>query len=197
MTTSLLATQGDDTIAGTAVDDYFDGLAGDDIIFGGIGADQLEGNDGNDTIYADTYANLATETTGDVEFTWNKLAGNAGEDTLISNAGGDDLWGGIGNDTMFGGAGEDWFVFEPGSGIDYIIDFTAGEDIIVVMENMNGTGDPTLSQNQDGTVVDFGNGNAAVLLGVSLDTLPADAVQTAPYFDYDSFYSTGAASLLS
>jgi Ca2+-binding RTX toxin-like protein len=186
MTASLLSTDGNDQINGTVVPDFFDALLGDDIVFGGGGSDVIFGNEGNDTLYADTYAGYAG---ADVATDWNVLLGGNGDDALVSGVGQDDLWGGAGNDIMTGGASVDWFVFEPGSGIDTITDFTPGEDSIMVMANMNGTGDPTLSQNDFGTVVDFGGGNAVVLAGVEMSSLPTDAIQVLPYTDLSSFYS--------
>jgi Ca2+-binding RTX toxin-like protein len=185
MTASILATAGNDQLNGTVVSDYFEAYEGDDIVFGGGGGDIIGGGLGNDTLYADTYANFPG---ADTATDYNILLGGAGDDFLVSGVGMDDLWGGVGNDVMTGGAGVDWFVFEPGSGIDTITDFTAGEDQIMVMANMNGVGDPTLSQNQDGTVVDFGGGNAVILAGVDVASLPTDAIQILPYSDVGSFY---------
>ncbi|WP_454019856.1 calcium-binding protein [Azospirillum sp. Marseille-Q6669] len=193
MTIIAYATEGTDTLQGTSIDDTFKGLGGNDQIFGGAGADTINGNAGDDMIYADSYGG---GTGADVEGTWNKLFGDAGDDVLISGAGFDDLWGGVGNDTLTGGAGWDWFVFQPGSGVDTITDFTPGSDQIIVMSNMNGAGDPVLSQNADGTVVDFGAGNAVLLQGVALAELPADAIVTAPYSDGPSFYTTAVEALL-
>ena len=191
------ATEGADILQGTSVDDTFNGLGGSDQIFGGAGADTISGNEGNDALYADAYSSQTDPALGtDVEGTWNRLFGDTGDDLLVSGAGFDDLWGGSGNDTLTGGAGADWFVFEPGSGVDTITDFTPGTDNIIVMANMNGAGEPVVSQNADGTVVDFGGGNAVLLQGVALSELPADAIVTAPYSDEASFYSTAVNALL-
>jgi Ca2+-binding RTX toxin-like protein len=186
MTQSVVATEGNDQLNGTVIGDYVEGYGGDDVIFGAGGGDLLGGGLGNDTIYADTYAGYqGADTSAD----WNMLFGDAGDDALVSGAGSDDLWGGSGNDVMTGGSGTDWFVFEPGSGVDVITDFTAGEDTLFVMANMNGAGDPVLSENQYGTIVDFGGGNVAVLAGVALASLPAEAIAVAPYQDVASFYA--------
>ena len=197
MTIIANATEGVDVLRGTSVDDTFGGLGGDDQIFGAGGADSIHGNGGNDTLYADTYSNNpGTGTEADVDGTWNRLFGDAGDDLLVSGAGFDDLWGGTGNDTLTGGGGADWFVFEAGSGVDTITDFTPGTDNIIVSADLNGTGAPVLSQNADGTVVDFGGGNAVLLQGVALSELPADAIVTAPYHDEASFYTTAVEALL-
>lgn len=64
------------------------------------------------------------------------LTGNNGNDTLIGGAGGDYIHGGLGadsivggagNDTLQGGGGSDTFTFAPGSGRDYIVDFSKAE----------------------------------------------------------------------
>ncbi|MCW2239660.1 hypothetical protein [Azospirillum canadense] len=97
---------------------------------------------------------------------------------------------------LAGGAGADWFVFEPSRGVDTFTDATPGEDTIIVSADMNGTGEPVLSQNADGTVVDFGGVNAVLLQGVALAELPADAVVTAPDSDEASFYTTAVNAFL-
>jgi len=186
MTTLTLATDGNDQLNGTVIADTFDALAGDDVVFGAGGSDAIFGNQGDDTLYADTYAGYAG---ADTAADWNALFGGQGDDQLVSGAGQDDLWGGQGGDVLTGGASADWFVFEPGSGVDVITDFTPGEDRIFVMANMNGVGDPVLGQNEQGTVVDFGGGNVAILAGVQLASLAPDSVQALPYTDIGSFYA--------
>ncbi len=186
MTTLTLATDGNDRLNGTVIPDTFDARLGDDVVFGAGGGDMIFGNAGNDTLYADTYAGYqGADTAAD----WNVLMGGDGHDTLVSGAGVDDLWGGHGDDVLTGGASADWFVFEPGSGVDVVTDFTPGEDRLFVMANMNGVGDPVLGQNEHGTVVDLGGGNVAILAGVPLAALAPDSVQVLPYVDHASFYA--------
>jgi hypothetical protein len=60
------------------------------------------------------------------------------------------------------------------------------------MANMNGVGGPVLSETQDGTIVDFGNGNLALLSGVSIASLFPDSVVTGHYHDPASFYQVSA-----
>ncbi|MYH69100.1 MAG: hypothetical protein F4147_02965, partial [Gammaproteobacteria bacterium] len=71
----------------------------------------------------------------------DRLSGTAGNDTLdglggndtINGLGGNDrITGGPGDDTLSGGAGSDSFVFGPGSGSDRILDFTLGQDKILL-----------------------------------------------------------------
>ncbi|MCW2239668.1 hypothetical protein [Azospirillum canadense] len=87
-------------------------------------------------------------------------------------------------------------MFAPSRGVDTFTDATPGEDTIIVSADMNGAGAPALSQNADGTVVDFGGGNAVLPQGVALAELPADAVVTAPYSDGASFDTTAVNALL-
>ena len=82
---------------------------------GGDGNDQLQGLEGNDNLW-----------------------GGAGDDILNGGKGNDSLWGGAGNDILTGGVGNDKYLFQSSSvfatslGIDYISDFEAGSDQIVL-----------------------------------------------------------------
>jgi serralysin len=82
---------------------------------GGDGNDQLQGLGGNDTLW-----------------------GGAGNDILNGGIGNDSLWGGLGDDILTGGVGNDQYLFQSDSvfatslGVDYITDFEAGIDQIVL-----------------------------------------------------------------
>jgi serralysin len=69
----------------------------------------------------------------------NRLEGRAGNDRLLGRQGDDVLLGGLGNDVLIagagsdeleGGAGRDRFVMKSGGGLDTILDFTPGEDVL-------------------------------------------------------------------
>jgi Ca2+-binding RTX toxin-like protein len=72
----------------------------------------------------------------------DNLAGNAGDDLLDGGGGNDILTGGDGNDILVGGfgnddlsgnAGRDLFTLNaPNQGVDKILDFRVGEDLLVV-----------------------------------------------------------------
>ena len=94
------ATDGPDSLTGTAGADLIDGLGGDDTIEGLDGPDTLRGNTGNDL-----------------------LVGGNGHDSLGGGEGDDTLRGGAGNDTLLGGGGRD--LLEGGDGDD-VIDASGG-----------------------------------------------------------------------
>ncbi|MHC5716656.1 MAG: calcium-binding protein, partial [Nostoc sp.] len=91
------------------------GNALNNTLIGGDGNDQLQGLAGNDT-----------------------LQGGNGNDILTGGTGDDLLWGGNGDDILTGGAGKDKFLFQSSGvfntnlGVDYITDFEAGQDQIVL-----------------------------------------------------------------
>jgi len=77
---------GNDTLTGSAKDDYMQGYGGNDLLNGGAGNDYLSGDD----------------SIGD-------FAGPGGRDTLNGGDGDDVLSGGGGNDSMAGGNGNDYY----------------------------------------------------------------------------------------
>jgi Ca2+-binding RTX toxin-like protein len=125
-----IGTNGNDSFAGTADRDFYQGLDGDDQIAGAAGNDSLSGGGGNDVLNG-----------GDGN---DQLDGGAGADAMAGGGGNDRLIGGTGNDWMEGGAGGDVFVFaglndsrlsalrSDGKKLmpDVITDFTSGQDKI-------------------------------------------------------------------
>jgi len=146
--------QGNDTISGGVGDDWVvggkdndsqTGDAGDDIVWGNLGNDTLDGGDGND-----------------------QVRGGQGDDSISGGAGGDYISGDRGNDTETGGAGADIFHSFSGAGIDRVLDFHLGEGDRVMLDP--GTAF-TVSQVGADTVVDMGNGDQLILVGVQMSTL--------------------------
>ena len=135
---------------GGAGHDLIDGGAGPDRLWGGAGADTLRGGAGHD---------------------W--LHGGAGHDVLRGGVGQDTLVGGAGNDRLYGGAGADTFVFQPGSGVDRVMDYQPGIDRILLAQSLM-VGDPTgfvqdnIRQTAAGVVIDFGPGHRVVFEGPEL-----------------------------
>ncbi|MDB9537426.1 Calx-beta domain-containing protein, partial [Dolichospermum planctonicum CS-1226] len=95
--------------------DRFTGNTLNNTLNGGDGNDQLQGLGGNDTLW-----------------------GGAGNDILNGGTGNDSLWGGLGDDILMGGVGNDQYLFQSDSvfstslGVDYISEFEAGLDQIVL-----------------------------------------------------------------
>lgn len=62
----------------------------------------------------------------------DSIIGNAADNNLRGNKGADSLNGGIGFDVLTGGLGQDTFQIQPGKGNAVVMDFTDGEDKILV-----------------------------------------------------------------
>lgn len=99
----------------------------DNRLTGNDGANLLVGRDGADTLIGSGGIDTLSGGNGD-----DTLLGGSGDDILFGLDGADTLNGGAGDDRLLGGtdADLDVFVFEDGFGIDRIVDFDPGEDII-------------------------------------------------------------------
>ncbi|MFZ1832670.1 MAG: calcium-binding protein [Pseudomonadales bacterium] len=82
-------TEGDDVLAGSMWNDFFDAMGGDDVLDGLDGADEMWAGEGQDTLY-----------------------GGAGDDSLLGGEGNDYLDGGVGADGMWGQNGDDIYVVD-------------------------------------------------------------------------------------
>ena len=188
---TIMGGQGDDTIADPYGTHYLRGEDGNDSILGGSGFDDINGNMGNDTVDGGSGGNdwlvggqgddLITAHAGQ-----NILYGNLGDDTLNAGSGGDLMRGGQGNDSIAGGAGNDWisgdrgndtlsggpgadtFHTFSGAGIDRVLDFNPAEGDRVQVDA--GT-HYTVTQVGSDTVIDMGNGDEMILVGVQQSTL--------------------------
>ena len=176
---SLLS--GANYVRGDAGDDSVSGGSGFDDINGNMGNDTLRGNDGedwvvggkdNDLLFGDAgfdivYGNMGNDTVdGGAGNDW--VRGGQGDDTVMGGAGDDWLWGDKGNDTLSGGAGADLFYSLAGAGIDRITDFNFAEGDRLKLE-----GNParTITQSGADVIVDMGNGDQVILVGVTLSSL--------------------------
>jgi Ca2+-binding RTX toxin-like protein len=137
------------TVSGTPNNDTLTGTNDSDIINGFAGDDVLAGLQGNDV-----------------------LNGGAGNDNLSGGRGNDFLRGGAGNDTLTGGAGRDTFVLGAGLGADTIVDFTVGQDLILLGSGLN-FGKLSLSAGNNATLIRLASNNQllAVLNGVELSAI--------------------------
>ncbi len=104
----------------------------------------------------------------------DRIAG--ANDTLVGGAGDDTLDGGGGNDTLEGGTGVDTFIFGVYAGIDEIVDFENGVDVLDL--SADGLGfesveDVLGAASQDGanTVIDLGSDSQVTLLDIDVDQL--------------------------
>ena len=182
--------EGNDTLTDASGSNYLRGDAGDDSVSGGSGFDDINGNMGNDTlrgndgedwvvggkdndlIFGDAafdivYGNMGADTVdGGAGNDW--VRGGQGDDSVIGGAGDDWLWGDRGNDTISGGAGADLFYSFSGAGIDRITDFSFAEGDRLKLE---GSPSRTITQVGADVVVDMGNGDQVILVGVSLASL--------------------------
>jgi serralysin len=186
----IMAGAGADTITDTSGVNYLRGEDGDDSISGGSGFDDINGNMGNDTIHGnggDDYSvggkndDLLFGDDGD-DIVWGNLGndtcdggngndqvrGGQGDDSLSGGAGDDFISGDRGNDTESGGPGADTFHDSQDAGIDRVLDFNLAEGDRVQL-------DPgttfTVTQVVSDTVIDMGNGNEMILVGVQMSTL--------------------------
>jgi hypothetical protein len=181
---------GNDTITGATVQDYLRGDEGDDSISGGAAFDDSNGNMGNDTIHGNggddysvggkdsdllfgddgndiVWGNLGNDTcdggNGD-----DQCRGGQGDDSVSGGAGNDFVSGDRGADTVSGGAGADLFHTFSGAGLDKVLDFHLSEGDRVML-------DPgtvfSVTQVGSDTVVDMGNGDQMILVGVQMSTL--------------------------
>lgn len=168
-----------DTVFGWSGADSIDGLSGRDILLGGDGIDYVAGGFGNDTIDGqndnDWHVNGGRD--DDAVFGGNgddRVYGGQGNDLVFGDGENDTISGDLGADTLVGATGDDMFVFEAGSGTDEIVDFGKGDDVIVIEENVNGSGiftaaDAMARVTDDGmgnSVLDLGDGNIVLLSGV-------------------------------
>ena len=99
---TIVGTDGDDVLYGTAEDDVICGLKGDDRIYGRGGADDLRGGGGDDLIWGGRGRDRVSGGAGA-----DQLWGNAGRDVVIGGPGADELRGGGQADRLLGKSGSD------------------------------------------------------------------------------------------
>lgn len=93
----------------------------------------------------------------------------AGNDIVFGKGGDDTLAGGTGKDVLIGGAGEDQFEFTASMGADKIRDFDAdnGDGAQDLIDAAFADAAISASANGKDTIVDFGDGDRFILLGVT------------------------------
>ncbi len=177
---------GNDTIEGGAGRDYLRGDDGNDLITGGADFDDINGNRGNDSAFGGdgddwvvggqdndvlggdagndiVYGNLGNDTVGGGEGNdW--VRGGQGDDLISGGGGADFISGDRGSDTISGGGGADRFNLITGAGLDRVTDFNSAEGDRVSIE---GALPYNLSYVSGDAVIDIGNGDQMVLVGIS------------------------------
>jgi Ca2+-binding RTX toxin-like protein len=109
---------------------------------------------------------------------WDVVDAGDGDDIVRTGTGDDIVAGGRGNDKISTGDGFDLIFFNEGDGRDQVIDFDLEFDLIgLAVDGISGFGDLDgliEAQGNGRTVIDFGDGDAIVLLGVDADALTED-----------------------
>lgn len=151
--TKLLS--GEDVIYGNNANDTIYGLDGADTIYGGNSDDMLFGGESVDSLFGEK---------GN-----DQLYGEQGEDYLDGGRGNDVLRGGLDNDTLLGGRGVDVFVLALGEGVDTILDYGRGEDLIGLVDLT--FDDLSIEQSGEDATISANGEVLAVLTGVDALTL--------------------------
>lgn len=126
---------GDDILSGDAGDDYINGSSGNDILFGGTGNDTIDAGSHDDKVYGGAGNDIIDGGTGN-----DILFGEEGDDILYGHTGDNLLYGGLGNDKLYGSTGleVDTFAIGPNTGLDTILNFQVGTDIIGLVDGLTG-----------------------------------------------------------
>lgn len=124
----MVGGEGADRLYGGAQNDSLSGGAGNDRLFGGSDHDRLSGGSGRDFLSGGAGADGLVGGEGD-----DKLNGGGGHDLLFGGDGDDVLIGEWGDDQLIGGLGADTFLYYWNhAGIDTILDFESGSDIVAL-----------------------------------------------------------------
>jgi Ca2+-binding RTX toxin-like protein len=160
--TTIVGTDGDDVLHGSAGSDVILGLGGDDVIYGKRGADALCGGDGDDVLVGGPGPDLVDGGTGH-----DDIRGSKGIDILLGGVGNEVIRGGTGGDVIVGGPGNDVILGEEGKDL---LKGSSGSDEI--------RGGPHADVIIGGPADDFlyGNGGPDILIGLgAFDTLNGGA----------------------
>ena len=180
------ATEGDDVLVGTQIDETIDALGGNDLVAGGLGNDEIFGGNGDDILRGDLNRRSPQGSIagGDDIIRGGKgndrIGGKAGNDQLFGDDGDDQIWGDDGDDLLYGGLGDDTltgddssnssgsdtFVLAAGEGLDTITDFEVGIDFIGLAGGLS-FGALTLQEDNSDTLVQFESNTLAKVMGVS------------------------------
>ncbi|OIP69729.1 MAG: hypothetical protein AUK43_11990 [Oscillatoriales cyanobacterium CG2_30_40_61] len=146
-------------INGNQGDDLIPGQGGADTLYGGQNNDTLDGGDDDDLLFGNKDNDRIDGGLGD-----DNLFGGQADDFIIGNNGNDQIFGDLGNDTLTGGAGQDTLTGGDGADVSTLAEDTGATattaDVITDFDNTSdgfapadGTGDITLEQTSDGTLI--------------------------------------------
>lgn len=123
------ATDGNESLVGSDLDESIHTLDGNDIISGSGGSDRIHGGRGADIINGNQGSDLLLGGMGDDIINGGRgndeIHGDKGNDILYGDKGSDWLFGGDGDDVLIGGDGAD--IFRLSKGKDVILDFCPTE----------------------------------------------------------------------
>lgn len=171
--------EGNDYIRGGAHSDIIGGGNGIDRLFGDGQSDEIYGDHGNDRMYGGTGHDYMNGGSGADRMYGgqhnDKMFGEHGNDRMHGQQGHDLMDGGEGNDHLWGGVGRDMFIMGEHMGFDRIYDFNVNQDKLHVGAHFNSLQQVfnNAHENRVGTVIDFGNSEKVLLVGVSIDDLDA------------------------
>ncbi|WP_019499827.1 hypothetical protein [Pseudanabaena sp. PCC 6802] len=153
-----LASQGDDSVFGGVGNDSLFGSQNNDLLLGGRNDDLLSGDRGADSIY-----------------------GGRGNDALSGGNGNDFLSGDFGIDVLTGGSGSDRFAIQASRGTDTVLDFTAGEDLLELVDGLQFS-DVAIEQSGSNTIIrrNLDRAELMVLNDVSASAIDASTFLSQP-----------------
>jgi len=187
----------DNTLAGTAQNDYLYGLGGNDVLNGGAGADRMVGGTGDDTYYVDNTGDTVVENADegtDTVFSSlpaytlpanveNLQLAGSGNLNGTGNSLDNTLYANHGNNILIGGDGIDTASYQNGSskygGVTVSLGIAgqqatggSGSDTLTGIENLTGTvSADTLTGNAGANVLNGFGGADTLLGGAGDDTL--------------------------
>lgn len=143
--------------------------------------ENLSGTRHADTLIGDNKANVLNGLDGNDWLDGGKgndtLIGGAGNDTLLGGAGNDHIHAGTGTDNVWLGAGSDVLHFAKNDKLTTVYDFDPIQDRIDLSLVPKATAKSIFSfihDTDNGAVIDFGNGDQIVLLGIDKADLSAN-----------------------
>jgi Ca2+-binding RTX toxin-like protein len=170
--TTILGTQGDDTLSGTAGADHFQGLAGNDDYLVNHTGDVVEeaADPGIDEVFTTLNAYALPDFVENLIFTGTGSfagAGNGISNFIMGGAGDDTIDGGAWNDTMMGGAGNDDYRVD--NAWDQVWESAQDAGIDEVFTTLNAYALPDFVENLiftgTGSFVGTGNGISNFIMG--------------------------------